>query len=156
MAPLVQSVLIDGGGAIGGFGAVDGGNELFAQVGGGGVYDRDWSYHAQKGYHYKKCSFPAGGYQYITVYAEKTQWLYWYNPVKEVCWCACPTVKHPLWGRDIAAGEDLFLMAKDKARDPRETTFPDGNDGANFKIGASAKDKDGSDVTLGCPPADLP
>jgi hypothetical protein len=135
--------------------AVGGGGDELAQVGGGVVYDRDWSYNAGKGYYYKKCSFPAGGYQYIIFYSQKPQWIYWYNPVKEVCWCACPTVKHPTFGDDVAAGKDLFLMAKDKARDPRDTTFPDAN-GANFQVGATAKDRDGSDVNLGCPPTDLP
>jgi hypothetical protein len=135
---------------------IGGGNvDQFVQVQVGVVYDRTWSYNAQKDYYYKKCSFPGGGYQYIIYYVEKPEWIYWYNPVKQVCWCACPTVKHPQWGRDVAAGKDLFLMATDKQRDPRDTTFPSDN-GANFKTGATAKDNDGSDVNLGCPPTDLP
>lgn len=135
-----------GGGQAGGF-----------QTGGGGgvVYDKDWSYNQQKNYYYKRCSFPAGGYQYIICYPDKPEWIYWYNPAKQVCWCACPTIRHPKWGDDVAAGKDLFLMATDKAKDPRDTTFPN-DTGANFKSGATAKDLDGSDVPLGCPPTDLP
>lgn len=121
----------------------------------GVTYDRKWSFNSQKGYYYKRCTFPAGGYQYIICYPDKPEWIYWYNPVKQVCWCACPTIQHPMWGNAIAKGQDLFLMATVKARDPRDATFPD-DTGANFKSDASAKDRDGSDVPLGCPPTDLP
>jgi hypothetical protein len=123
----------------------------FAQV----KYDKEWSYNKDKGYYYKKCMFPKGGYQYLIYYKEKPKWVYWYNPDKEVFWCACPTVKHPKWGEDIKAGKDLFLEAKKKAKKLEDSEFPDGDDGANFKKG-KAKDKDGSDVDLSCPPPDLP
>jgi hypothetical protein len=136
-----------GGGQLGG---------QFVQQGGGVVYDQVWSYNTGKGYYYKKCAFPAGGYQYIIFYKSKPNWLYWYNPEKQVYWCACPTINHPQWGNDIQNGKDLFLMASVKAGNLEDARFPSaGEDGANFTTG-SAKDKDGSTVTLGCPPSDLP
>ena len=126
------------------------------QPGGTVVYDKFWSYNAGKDYYYKKCSFPAGSYQYIIFFKSKPQWLYWYNPEKQVYWCACPTVNHPRWGDDVQNGKDLFLLASTKAGSIEETRFPSaGDDGANFTTG-TAKDKDGSTVTLGCPPSDLP
>lgn len=128
-------------------------------VGGGGGGDVDyadsWSYSQQKNYYYKRCTFPQGGYQYIIWYPEKPQWIYWYNPTKQVTWCACPTMRHPDFGRRTGNGEDLFLMATQKARDPKLAVFPD-NAGANFQAGATAVDADGSTVALGCPPTDLP
>jgi hypothetical protein len=133
------------------------GNQPQGGGGGGGavVYDADWSYNDGKGYYYKRCRFPQGGYQYIIWYSEKPEWIYWYNPAKQVTWCACPTVRHPDFGDQVRNGEDLFLMASEKARDPKDATFPD-DDGANFKSGATATDSDGSTVSLGCPPTDLP
>ena len=126
------------------------------QPGGGAVSYSDWIYHAQKDYYYCKCSFPAGGYQYVIYYKTKPNWVYWFNPDKNVFWCACPTVNHPKWGDSIANGQDLFLIATTKARNVGDCEFPDpGDDGANFTKG-KAKDKDGSDVDLGCPPTDLP
>lgn len=120
------------------------------------TYDQDWSYNNQKDYYYKKCTFPAGGYQYLIFFKAKPQWVYWYNPGTQVFWCACPTVKHPQFGEDIKAGKDLFLMAKKKDKKIEDTEFPDpGDNGANFKKG-KAKDKDGSEVDLTCPPPDLP
>jgi hypothetical protein len=120
------------------------------------TYAPNWSYNQQKGYFYKKCSFPAGGYQYLVYYKEKPNWVYWYNPATEVFWCACPTVNHPKWGEDIKNGKDLFLMASKKAKNLEDAEFPSaGDDGANFKKG-KAKDKDGSSVDLSCPPPDLP
>lgn len=128
------------------------------KVTGGGqvVYDETWSYNDNRGYYYKRCTFPAGGYQYLIYYKSKPSWVYWYNPVSEVYWCACPTVRHSKWGNNIRNGEDLFLIATTKAREIEDTEFPDeGDDGANFRKG-SAKDKDGSTVNLNCPPPDLP
>lgn len=121
-------------------------------------YDKKWSYNKGKDYYYKKCSFPKGGYQYIIFYQAKPEFIYWYNPVTEVCWCCCPTVKNPVYGDAVKKGKDLFLMADKKAKDPKDAKFPDAND-ANFKKGAAkakAKDKDGSEVDLSCPPPDLP
>jgi hypothetical protein len=133
-----------------------GGGPQVAQPGGTVVYDPSWSYNPGKDYYYKKCTFPAGGYQYIIYYKSKPNWLYWYNPEKQVFWCACPTVNHPRWGNDIRNGKDLFLMADVKAGEIEDARFPAaGDDGANFTTG-SAKDKDGSSVALGCPPPDLP
>lgn len=119
------------------------------------TYDKEWKYNREKDYFYKKCTFPKGGYQYLIYYKEKTEWVYWYNPAAEVFWCACPTVKHPKWGKDIRAGKDLFLMATKKAKKLEDCKFPDDDNGANFKKG-KAKDKDGSTVDLTCPPPDLP
>lgn len=116
----------------------------------------DWQFNQPKDYYYRVCSFPAGGYQYVIYYPTKPNWVYWYNPVKNVFWCACPTVNHPRWGQGIANGKDLFLLASTKAGDIGNTVFPDaGDDGANFVTG-TATDKDGATVELGCPPTDLP
>lgn len=129
---------------------------LLQAGGGGAVSYSNWKYHAQKDYYYCTCSFPAGGYQYVIYYKTKPNWVYWYNPDKDVFWCACPTVNHPKWGTAISNGEDLFLIATTKARNVGDCEFPDaGDDGANFTKG-KAKDKDGSEVDLGCPPTDLP
>jgi hypothetical protein len=126
------------------------------QGGGGAVTYSKWTYHPDKDYYYCKCSFPAGGYQYVIYYKTKPNWVYWFNPDKNVFWCACPTVNHPRWGNAISNGQDLFLLADTKARHVEDCEFPDpGDDGANFTKG-KAKDKDGSDVDLGCPPTDLP
>jgi hypothetical protein len=119
------------------------------------TYDRQWSYNPQKDYYYKKCSFSGGGHQYLIWCEDIPEWIFWYNPVKEVCWCACPTRLHPRWGRDIANGKDLFLLAIDKARSPRDTRLADDTPG-NLKSGLTAKNAQGDDVALGCPPSDLP
>jgi len=119
------------------------------------TYDKNWSYNKDKGYYYKKCAFPRGGHQYLVYYKSKPNWVYWYNPTTQVYWCACPTVNHPKWGQDIKNGKDLFLMATTKDRDLERTKFPDDANGANFKKG-KAKDSDGSEVDLSCPPPDLP
>ncbi len=110
-----------------------------------------------KEYYYRECTFPAGAHQFLIYYKDrKPNWVYWYNPEKQVFWRACPTIKHPKWGNDIRNGKDLFLVATDKAREVDDCEFPDaGGDGANFGKG-KAKDRDGSDVNLGCPPPDLP
>lgn len=125
--------------------------------GGGAVTYGPWQYNQQKAYYYRKCAFPAGGYQYVIYYKNtKPNWVYWYNPDKQVYWCACPTSSHPKWGNAIKQGKDLFLVADKKARDVEDCDFPNpGDDGANFTKGRT-KDKDGSDVDLGCPPDDLP
>ncbi|MEQ8785860.1 MAG: hypothetical protein RIC55_06160 [Pirellulaceae bacterium] len=124
---------------------------------GGSVTYGPWKYNSGKGYYYRKCSFPAGGYQYLVYYKNiKPDWVYWYNPSKQVFWCACPTSKNSRWGDDIRRGKDLFLMADTKADSLEDTVFPDaGSDGANFTPGKT-KDRDGSTVDLGCPPDDLP
>jgi hypothetical protein len=124
---------------------------------GGQVTYGPWKVHPQKGYHYRVCTFPAGGYQYIIYYKEtKPHWIYWYNPEKSLFWCACPTATHPQWGEAIQNGSDLFLIAITKAGSVEDCEFPDpGDDGANFVKG-KAKDQDGSEVDLGCPPPDLP
>jgi hypothetical protein len=151
---------LQGGG--GGGGAVTNGDDStadpFASIfnGGGTVTYGDWQYNGAKGYYSRKCQFPAGGYQYVIYYPSKPDWVYWYNPAKQVFWCACPTVNHPRWGNDIGNGADLFLMASTKARNLADCRFPDaGDDGANFVQG-TATDVDGSQVALGCPPSDLP
>ncbi|MDX1947958.1 MAG: hypothetical protein SFU86_21345 [Pirellulaceae bacterium] len=122
---------------------------------GGNVEYGDWAYNGAKGYYYRRCSFPAGGHQYVIYYPNRTQWVYWYNPEREVIWCACPTVNHPTWGDDIRAGKDLFLMATVKGRNADDCEFPNPGDGDKFVTG-QATDKDGSKVNLGCPPPDLP
>ncbi|MDX1946709.1 MAG: hypothetical protein SFU86_15015 [Pirellulaceae bacterium] len=114
----------------------------------------DWQYNAGKGYYYRKCSFPAGGHQYVVYYKSRPQWVYWYNPGAQVFWSACPTINHPTWGNDIRNGKDLFLIAEVKGRNVEDCKFPMPT-GANFVPG-KAKDKDGGDVALGCPPPDLP
>jgi hypothetical protein len=126
------------------------------------TYDRNWSYNQQKDYYYKKATFPKGGYQYIIFYKAKPEFIYWFNPAANngdgLCWCCCPTVKNPVYGARVQMMEDLFLMAEQKAKDPKDTKFPAAND-ANFQKGkakAKAKDSDGSEVTLDCPPLDLP
>lgn len=120
------------------------------------TYDQSWTYNNQKDYYYKKCTFPHGGYQYVCYYPDKPSWVYWYNPDKQVYWCACPTVKNTYWGADVKKGKDLFLYAGTPAKSIKDCDFPDpGNDGGNFHLGKT-KDKDGSDVELGCPPPDLP
>lgn len=128
-----------------------------ASGGGGATLDYgDWHINEQKGYCYRKCTFPAGGYQYLIYCKETPEWVYWYNPAKQVVWCRCPTVKHPQWGQNVANGEDLFAMATVKARMPLDCQFVDeGSDGSGFVQG-STTDRDGSTVALGCPPADLP
>lgn len=119
------------------------------------TYDKDWSYNQNKDYYYKYCAFPQGGYQFLIYYKSRPQWVYWYNPVKKVFWCACPTVNHPVFGVAIQNGEDLFLVATTPARNREDCVFPNVGKGENFKKG-KAKDKDGSDVDLSCPPPDLP
>jgi len=126
-----------------------------ANVGQGQVTYGAWQFNDAKGYYFRTCAFPAGANQYLICYPGKTQWVYWYNPASQVFWCACPTARHPEFGRAISQGQDLFLMASTKGRTLDDTTFPD-NVGANLKKGVQAKDRDGSMVSLGCPPADLP
>ena len=109
----------------------------------------------ERGNYYRICYFPRGGYQYVILFPQKPEWVYWYNPTSNVYWCCCPTIRHPRYGEAIADGGDLFLMATTKAGDIEDTEFPD-DSGPNFKSGATAKDKDGSTVNLGCPPTDLP
>jgi hypothetical protein len=108
-----------------------------------------------QGNYYRVCRFPQGGYQYLVLFAAKPQWAYWYNPVSEVYWCCCPTIRHPEFADDVRAGKDQFLMASKKAKDIKDAEFPE-DASPNFKSGAKAKDKDGGDVDLGCPPPDLP
>lgn len=119
-----------------------------------GVQYGPWQQTA-KGNYLRKCTLPAGGYQYLCVFPEKPEWVYWYNPATQKFWCACPTIQHPDFGRDIAAGKDLFLMATKKDATIDQTVFP-ADPGANFKSNPTAKDRDGTDVPLGCPPTDLP
>ena len=141
-----------GGGNAGGGNA--GGGE--GNQGGGKVVYSNWKYNPQKNYYYCKCSFPAGGYQYVIYQKSKPNWVYWYNPKKQVYWCACPTENHPTWGDDIEDGEDLFLMATVKSNSIDDCEFPKvGNNKGKFKPG-KATDLDGSTVDLGCPPSDLP
>jgi hypothetical protein len=109
----------------------------------------------EKGNFYRVCRFPEGGYQYLVLFVEKPQWVYWYNPVSEVYWCCCPTIRHPKFADDVRAGKDQFLMATTKAKDIKDAEFPE-DVSPNFKSGAKAKDHDGSAVDLGCPPPDLP
>ncbi len=113
------------------------------------TYAKDWSYNQRKDYFSKKCSFPAGGYQYLVYDKSQPKWVYWYNPgtQTQVYWCACPTVNHPKWGQNIRVGEDLFLKASTMSKNIEDTKFPDDANGANFKKG-TAKDKDGSPVDL--------
>ena len=149
------SVMQPAGGGGGG-----GGGANFPGGGGGGgggqVSYSDWGYNPAKDYYYRKCTFPAGGYQYVIFFKSKPDWVYWFNPAAKVYWCACPTVEHRKWGDAIRNGEDLFLMATKKSANIAECRFPDeGDDGANFTKG-KAKDADGSMVDLGCPPPDLP
>ena len=108
-----------------------------------------------RGNYYRVCMFPAGGHQLLILFPSKPQWVYWYNPDKQVYWCCCPTIKHPSFGSDAANGVDQFLMATTKSNKIEDTEFPD-DAGPNFKSNAKAKDKNGQDVTLGCPPPDLP
>lgn len=139
-----------GGGNVGGGGNGGGGNNN------GSVRYSGWKYNPQKNYYYCKCSFPAGGYQYVIYKKSKPYWVYWYNPQKQVFWCACPTVDNPTWGDEIEDGEDLFLMANVKASSIDDCEFPKvGNNKSKFKKG-KATDIDGSTVDLGCPPSDLP
>lgn len=117
-----------------------------------------WQFNDAKGYYFRVCSFPAGGQQYLILYPNKPQWVYWFNPSAAngpVFWCACPTIRHPEFGADARNGKDQFLMAKTKGRTIDATTFPE-DVGPNIKSGAKAKDKDGSEVDLGCPPPALP
>lgn len=121
---------------------------------GGSVTYGNWK-RTERGNYYRVCYFPRGGYQYLILFPQKPEWVYWYNPSSNVYWCCCPTVRHPRYGSAIAGGRDLFLMATTKAGDIEDAEFPN-DPGPNFKSSASAKDKDGSSVTLGCPPPDLP
>jgi hypothetical protein len=114
----------------------------------------DWK-KTEKGNYYRLCRFPEGGHQHLVLFAEKPQWVYWYNPVSEVFWCCCPTIRHPKFADDVRAGKDQFLMATKKAKDVKEAEFPE-DVSPNFKSGAKAKDLDVSEVELGCPPPDLP
>jgi hypothetical protein len=125
-----------------------------AAGGGANVVYGNWEYNGQKNYYYRKCSFPAGGHQYVIYFKNKPNWIFWYNPDKEVYWCECPTVNHPQWGQSVRNGKDLFLVATTKARNIEDCVFPDDNAG-NF-VNGKAIDKDGSEVSLGCPPPDLP
>lgn len=114
------------------------------------------------GNHYRRCTFPNGGYQYLFLFKAKPEWVYWYNPQKKVYWSCCPTKKHPDYKDEVLAQKDLFLIAIVKANDIEQCKFPEakpgpgGSPSPNFKKGATAKDRDGSDVDLGCPPSDLP
>lgn len=121
---------------------------------GGNVTYGEWK-KTERGNYYRVCYFPRGGYQYLILFPQKPEWVYWYNPTNNVYWCCCPTVRHPRFGEDIAKGRDLFLMATEKAANIDDTRFPE-DPSPNFKSGATAKDKDGSIVDLGCPPPDLP
>lgn len=115
-----------------------------------------WGYNAAKGYYYRTCTLPAGAHQYLIYYSSRPDWVYWYNPTSQVTWSCCPTVNNSQWGNAVQQGQDLFLMATYKARDPLDCQFPDpGDNGANFVTG-SATDNDGTQVDLGCPPTDLP
>lgn len=128
-----------------------------AQQGGGGggqVNYGPWM-RTGKGNYYRKCTFPQGGQQLLILFPSKPQWVYWYNQEKQVYWCCCPTIKHPDYGDDVQAGKDLFLMATRKTNDIETCEFPE-DAGPNFRSGATAKDRDGSDVDLGCPPPELP
>ena len=109
----------------------------------------------EKGNYYRVCKFPKGEYQYLILFKDKPKWVYWYNQKADKFWSCCPTIKHPKWGEDAAAGKDRFLIAIVKAAKIEDCKFPE-DDGPNFKPGATAKDKDGSTVNLGCPPPDLP
>ena len=60
-----------------------------------------WKYNQEKGYHYKKATFPEGGYQYLLYKPDKPGWVYWYNPKKSQVWCACPTKKNKDYGDKI-------------------------------------------------------
>jgi len=122
----------------------------------GGTYG-NWMAHPSKPYSYRICRLPAGGHQYLISYNNNPNWVYWFNPATQVYWCACPTVNHPQFGNQVRNGQDLFLMAANKSSTIDDTQFPDpGLNGANFKTSATAKDKDGSTVTLNTPPTDLP
>jgi hypothetical protein len=123
------------GGWNGKFVGIASGPAVAAGGGGSVTYDPNWSFNPQKGYYYKKCHFPAGGYQYVVFYKEKPDWIYWYNPAptSQVFWCACPTVNNARWGEAIRQGQDLFLMASRKSREIEDCVFPDeGAGGANF------------------------
>jgi len=102
----------------------------------------------------RKCTFPGGGHQYIMCFPQKPDWVYWYNPKKQVYWCCCPTKRNPYFNNDVLAGKDQFLKAITPTGNIQTTVFPAN---ANFNAGkTTAKDIDGSDVDLGCPPSDLP
>lgn len=113
-----------------------------------------WS-RTQRGNYTRTCTLPNGGVQYLILFVEKPEWVYWYNPSTQKYWCACPTTMHPDYGDQIERGVDLFLMADVKASSIEETEFPR-DAGANFVRGATAKDNNGANVNLGCPPTDLP
>ena len=114
-----------------------------------------WKYNQEKGYHYKKATFPEGGYQYLLYKPDKPGWVYWYNPKKSQVWCACPTKKNKDYGDKIRAGGCLYLKAMSPGKDIESTKFAPPNN-QNMKSQMSVKDEDGSDVNLDAPPTDLP
>ena len=116
-----------------------------------------WRENKEKGYYYRECKFPKGGYQYLIYYKVKPEWVYWYNPKKEVFWSVCPTSRHPVFGDRIKKGEDLFLIATHKDKKLSNTQFALNPNLMDFnQKPTTAEDADGSTVKLGCPPDDLP
>lgn len=108
-----------------------------------------------EGNFFRRCTFPAGGHQYLILVKDNPQWVFWFNPETQVFWCACPTVRHPDFARDVKEGKKQFLMAIKKASALGQVEFP-AEAGKNFKATARVKDKDGTTVELTPPPSDLP
>lgn len=108
-----------------------------------------------EGNFFRRCTFPAGGHQYLILVKDNPQWVFWFNPETQVFWCACPTVRHPEFAKDVKEGKDQFLMAIKKSNALSKVEFPP-EPGKNFKPNATAKDRNGKSVDLSCPPIDLP
>ena len=125
-------------------------------------YDKTWSYNKTANYHYKVYHYKpkATDTEYkrqVVVYkpAVSKNYVYWYNPDTKKYWARCPTVNHPTYGKEVAAGKDYWSLAP-KAK--QHESLDEVKEGDYGKVEAKSPPVPYAtdDVKIECPPADLP
>ena len=94
-------------------------------------------------------------YQYVIFKQKTPEWVYWYNPTTKKYWARCPTRNHPMYGKEIAAGKDLWSLLPDEFR---RDNLNDIKDEQFEKVENKSPPIPGSkdSQSIDCPPSDLP
>jgi hypothetical protein len=125
-------------------------------------YDKTWTYNKTANYHYKTYHFKVKKTdteykKQVVVYKPTVtkNFVYWYNPDTKKYWARCPTVNHPTYGKEVAAGKDYWSIAvKDKQTDSLDNVKEENYGKVEEKSPPIPYSED--KVKIDCPPTDLP
>jgi hypothetical protein len=123
-------------------------------------YEEKWSYNETAKYHYKKYFYKPKpkykGYKHhLVVYKPQKdrKHVYWYNPEKKAYWARCPTVKHPMYGKQVKEGKDYWSIAKNKKE---SLDYVKEEDYGPVTEQAPPIPESAGKTHISCPPSDLP